>query len=124
MIVSKFDNLSQAETNQFSDIENHWAKDFINSAALKGWISGYPDGTFHPDEYITRAEAMTLINSVLNRKVSKEGLLENAKYWSDNSKDAWYYEAVMEATNSHDYTRETADGVETWTAITANKTWD
>ncbi|WP_304509390.1 S-layer homology domain-containing protein, partial [Anaerotignum sp.] len=124
VIVSKFDNLSKTDTNQFSDIENHWAKDFINSAALKGWISGYPDGTFHPNDYITRAEAMTLINSVLNRKVSKEGLLENAKYWSDNSEDAWYYEAVMEATNSHDYTRETPTGDETWTAITPDKTWD
>lgn len=124
VIVSKFDNLSTTDTNQFSDIDNHWAKDFINSAALKGWINGYPDGTFRPNEYITRAEAVTLINSVLNRKVSKEGLLENARYWSDNNKDAWYYEAVMEATNSHDYTRETPDGAETWTAITPDKTWN
>lgn len=124
VIVSKFDSLSKAETNMFKDIESHWAKDFINSAALKGWISGYPDGTFHPNDYITRAEAMTLINSVLSRKVSKEGLLEDAKYWTDNKETAWYYEAVMEATNSHDYTKETADGVETWTAMKPDKTWD
>ncbi|WP_352400704.1 InlB B-repeat-containing protein [Anaerotignum sp.] len=124
VIVSKFDSLSKSEKNMFKDIENHWAKDFINSAALKGWINGYPDGAFHPDEYITRAEAMTLINSVLNRRVSKEGMLEDAKYWTDNQEDAWYYEAVMEATNSHDYTRETADGVETWTAMKPDRTWD
>lgn len=124
VMVSKFDSLSKTEENKFKDIENHWAKDFINSAAEKGWISGYPDGTFHPDEYITRAEAMTLINSVLNRKVSKEGLLENARYWSDNPTEAWYYEAVMEATNSHDYTRETPDSEEIWTAITEDKTWN
>jgi uncharacterized repeat protein (TIGR02543 family) len=124
VIVAKFDSLSETENNMFTDIENHWAKDFINSAAQKGWINGYPDGTFHPDAYITRAEAMTLINSVLNRKVSKEGLLEDATYWSDNPEDAWYYEAVMEATNSHDFVRETPESPETWTTMTADKVLD
>ena len=122
-IVSKFDNLSYSGENQFNDIEGHWAANYINSAALKGWINGYPDGSFHPDTYITRAEAVTLINAVLGRQVSKDGLLPEAKYWSDNTQDKWYYEAIMEATNSHDYERVTPADAETWTAIAGDKTW-
>src|SRR5690606_9395583 len=55
-IASKFDKLSTLQGNSFSDIENHWAIDYINSAAVKGWVNGYPSGTFMPDQYITRAE--------------------------------------------------------------------
>ena len=54
--------------NKFSDVSGHWAAEYINRAAEKGWITGYPNGTFRPDQYITRAEAMTLVNRVLNRK--------------------------------------------------------
>ncbi|MEA5083216.1 MAG: S-layer homology domain-containing protein [Lachnospiraceae bacterium] len=122
-IVAKFDNLSYSGDNKFSDIYAHWAANYINSAAIKGWISGYPDGTFHPDAYISRAEAITLINAVLGRQVSKDGLLPEAKYWSDNTPDKWYYEAVMEATNSHDYDRETDSNVEKWTALKDDKIW-
>jgi len=122
-IVSKFDNLSYSGADQFNDISGHWAANYINSAALKGWINGYPDGSFHPDAYITRAEAITLINAVLGRQVDKDGLIPEAKYWSDNKADKWYYEAVMEATNSHDYERKSETDAETWTAITKDKTW-
>jgi S-layer homology domain. len=122
-IVAKFDNLSYSGQSQFNDISGHWAENYINSAALKGWIKGYPDGSFHPEAYITRAEAITLINAVLGRQVDEDGLLPDAKYWPDNTAGKWYYEAIMEATNSHDYERESKSDVETWTAVTEDKTW-
>ncbi|MGE4214707.1 MAG: S-layer homology domain-containing protein [Anaerotignaceae bacterium] len=122
-IVAKFDNLSYSGDSQFNDINGHWAANYINSAALKGWINGYPDGSFQPDAYITRAEAITLINAVLGRQVDEDGLLPEAKYWSDNTADKWYYEAIMEATNSHDYEGESESDVETWTSITEDKIW-
>jgi hypothetical protein len=100
-IASRFDKLSTLQGNSFSDIEGHWAIDYINSAAAKGWVNGYPDGTFKPDQYITRAEFVTLVNNVLGRKVHKDYILENIKTFSDLKEDMWYYEAMVEAINSH-----------------------
>lgn len=88
-------------TNPFTDTEGHWAEQLISNAADKGWVGGYPDSTFRPSNAITRAEAMTLINKVLNREVDKEGLLADAKQWPDNQEGKWYYYQVLEATNSH-----------------------
>ncbi|MCR8643641.1 S-layer homology domain-containing protein, partial [Paenibacillus sp. N1-5-1-14] len=104
--ASKFDKLDERDNDSFTDISGHWAEKYIASAANKGWIKGYADKTFKPDQYITRAEAMAFINSVLNRKVKKEGLDTHAKKWPDNTEDKWYYLDVLEATNNHDYKRE------------------
>ncbi len=118
-IASRFDSVSENVTNPFTDTEGHWAEQLISNAADKGWVGGYPDNTFRPTNAITRAEAMTLINKVLNREVDEEGLLADAKQWPDNQKGKWYYYQVLEATNSHDYERRSADSyVENWTAIT------
>lgn len=118
-IASRFDSVSEDVTNPFTDTEGHWAEQLISNAADKGWVGGYPDSTFRPSNAITRAEAMTLINKVLNREVDKEGLLADAKQWPDNQEGKWYYYQVLEATNSHDYERRSADSyVENWTAIT------
>ncbi len=75
----------------------------LEKAASLGWIQGYEDGTFRPDQSITRAEAMTMINRVLNRlPAAKEDLLPGMLQWPDNQDPgAWYYLAVQEATNSH-----------------------
>lgn len=100
-IASKFDKLSAVQENSFTDIEGHWAIEYINSAAAKGWVKGYPDGTFKPDQYITRAEFVTLVNNVLGRKVHKDNILEGAKVFPDLLENMWYYEAMMEAINSH-----------------------
>ena len=108
----------------FSDISGHWAEQVINSSALKGWINGYEDGTFRPDNYITRAEAMALINNQLNRRVNKEGIHPDSIMFADNDPSAWYYETVVEATNSHEYAERTnVKDPEKWTAITENKVW-
>ncbi len=115
-IASRFDDLDQQENTMISDIKGHWAEKYIVSAANKGWIKGYPDGTFKPNQYITRAEAMAFINSVLNRKVKVEGIHKDAKAWPDNTLNKWYYADVLEATNNHDYSRN-ADGAETWEQV-------
>ncbi|HBB27884.1 MAG TPA: S-layer homology domain-containing protein, partial [Clostridiales bacterium] len=80
-----------------------------------------PDKTFSPNKNITRAEAMTLINAVLDRIVEKENIHKDAKQWPDIKKNDWYYEEVLEATNSHDYKIE--DEKEEWLKIKANKIW-
>ena len=92
----------------------------------KGWINGYPDSTFRPDQYITRAEAMTLVNRVLNRLPEKsEDLLDDMIKWPDNADaSVWYYLAVQEATNSHDYSdKSDADKYEKWTKIRDARDW-
>ncbi|MGN9165499.1 S-layer homology domain-containing protein [Tissierellaceae bacterium HCP3S3_D8] len=115
-IASRFDKLSPFESNTFSDIENHWANQYINSATQKGWVNGYPDKTFKPDQYITRAEFVTLVNNVLNRKVKKEHILSDARQFPDLLKDRWYYEPMQEAVNSHHYKRM-EDNYEGWLDI-------
>ncbi len=115
-IASKFDKLSTSNSNLFSDISGHWASEYINSAALKGWVNGYPDGTFKPDKYITRAEFATLVNNVLERRVHKEHILSDAKRFPDLLDTMWYYEAMMEAINSHLYIR-LDDTYEQWTEV-------
>ncbi len=122
-IASHMDTMNEDATHRFSDVSGHWAEKYIADAVSKGWIAGYEDGTFRPDEYITRAEAMTIINRMLLRFVNEEGLHADAIKWPDNAKTAWYYYAVEEATNSHNYERQ-ADGVyETWTELTPNRDW-
>lgn len=105
-IVSRFDKLSITDENKFTDIENHWARQYINSASEKGWVNGYPDGTFKPNNYITRAEFVTLVNNVLERKIHKDNILAGIKMFSDLDENMWYYEAMVEAINSHIYLRD------------------
>lgn len=124
-IASRFDVLEETADNQFSDISNHWAKAYINSAAKKGWITGYQDGTFKPNQYITRAEAMTLINRVLERRVDADGLVDGFKVFPDNKENAWYYYQIIEATNYHNYAdRKEMSDMEEWTEILSDKTWN
>lgn len=115
-IAARFDKLDERVNTMFSDIKGHWSEKYIASAANKGWINGYTDGTFKPDQYITRAEAMKFINSVLDRQVKRSGIHKDAKRWPDNLATKWYYEDVIEATNHHDYTR-LDNGFEQWESI-------
>ncbi|BFH11640.1 hypothetical protein J6TS7_07400 [Paenibacillus dendritiformis] len=106
----------------FTDISRHWAEKYIVSAANKGWIKGYPDGTFKPNQYISRVEAMSFINNVLNRKVKTDGIHKDAKQWPDNTPDKWYYTDVLEATNHHEYHRD-EDGFEVWDQVRPNQVY-
>lgn len=112
------------EEDLFTDIANHWARQNINDAAMTKWINGYPDGTFLPDKAITRAEAVTLVNNVLQRKPDADHLLDSMIKWPDNmDASAWYYEAIQEATNSHDYDLFEGAEYEIWTSLLENRDW-
>lgn len=115
-ILSRFIGSSDV-TVSFSDVPStHWAYDCIATAVNEGWIEGYPDGTFKPDQYITRVEAITIINRVLNRGVDEDSTLPaGITELSDVPSSAWYYYEVVEATNSHEYTGSRPS--EDWTSL-------
>ena len=123
-IAARFDDKNRDTSSKFTDIASHWAKNEIGIAANKGWINGYPDGTFRPNQYITRAEAMTLVNRVLNRlPENSSDLLDSMIKWPDNSDaSAWYYLAVQEATNSH-YYKIKENKFEKWTELRKTRDW-
>ena len=122
-ICARFDTGTSDGESSFTDISGHWAESEIQRAAQLGWIQGDPDGRFRPNAPITRAEAMTIINRVLNRlPEEKEDLLEGMKEWPDALPGAWYYLAVQEATNSHAYEGK-GEVYERWTALNVNPDW-
>ena len=122
-ICARFNTKPVENSGSFSDISGHWAEAEIERAVAFGWIAGYPDGTFRPDTYITRAEAMTMINRVLCRMPQDEkDLLRTMVVWPDNKPTDWYYLAVQEATNSHEFERKGAVN-ETWTKLTSAPDW-
>ena len=122
-ICARFNTKPTNTSDSFSDISGHWAEAEIERAVAFGWIAGYPDGTFRPDTYITRAEAMTMINRVLCRMPQDEkDLLRTMVVWPDNKPTDWYYLAVQEATNSHEFERKGAVN-ETWTKLTSAPDW-
>ena len=124
-IAARFDPDGDKTPATFSDVSSHWAKDEISIAANHGWIKGYEDGSFKPDQKITRAETMTLVNRVLKRlPETKDDLHKDMKTWPDNQKEsAWFYLAVQEATNSH-YQNLKKDGThEKWESMRETRDW-
>ena len=122
-ICARFDKTQISTSSNFTDISGHWAEKYIERAATLGWIAGYSDGTFRPSNYITRAEAMTMINRVLCRMPQSESdLLDSMVTWPDNQPSDWHYLAVQEATNSHDFNRQGEVG-ESWTKLTSVPDW-
>ena len=122
-ICARFDTGKSSDTQTFTDIKGHWAEKYIQRAAELGWIKGFEDGTFRPDTYITRAQAMTMINRVLNRIPEDESdLLPGMNVWPDCNPGDWFYLAVQEATNSHDFEHK-AGNYETWTGMNKDPDW-
>ena len=105
----------------FSDTADHWAASYIRLAAKAGWINGNGN-RFDPEDFITRAQVMTIVNRMLDRTPDEGHMLPEMKKWADNPEDAWYYEAVQEATNEHDYNRDEVN-VETWTVLKEGTDW-
>ncbi len=123
--VSFFKHVGGASSNPFSDVpDSAWYAEFVKAAAELGLIDGYEDGTFRPNAPITRAEACTIVNRTLGRAPDKDNLLPEHEMltWPDNSRDAWYYAQIQEATNSHDY--QWLGAIELWTAKLAERDWD
>ncbi len=125
VVASLFSNAQYSGPDQFTDISDHWARDYINRAAAEGWVAGYPDCTFGPDRFITRAEVMALVNEVLERAPDADYMLEDMTVWPDNPESAWYYEDVQEATNSHAYVwRNSQHTSEDWEDFIPMRTFD
>ena len=121
-VAASFFGSFEPGTSVFSDTDGHWASDFIDEAYVLGIVNGYTDGTFKPNQYITRAEAMKIVNGILGRDSVTGDLLDDMVIWSDNlDPDAWYYYIVQEATNSHEYVIDNDE--ETWTAALPNRDW-
>ncbi|MCI6843009.1 MAG: S-layer homology domain-containing protein [Clostridiales bacterium] len=117
-IATRFFTTIEVGDSKFSDIAGHWAAKAIDEAYIKGIIKGYSDGTFRPDQAVTRAEAMKIVNGILGRPIDTCVLIEGIKLWPDVASDAWYYYVVAEATNAHRYELTTP---EKWTAIIINE---
>ena len=103
----------------FSDVGRSWYYDAVATAYANGWVSGYTDGTFRPNQTITRAEAVVILNSVLGRSCDLTYVQANAQaalHFTDITPGAWYYADVIEASVAHTYTKQD-DGTERWTAL-------
>ena len=123
-IAARFDPSEVSGVAAFTDIAGHWSEPEVSKAAANGWVNGYTDNSFKPDQNITRAEAMALVNRVLNRNPgSPENLLPDMITWPDNMDlSAWYYLDVQEATNSHTYERQ-PNNTELWIKINKAPDW-
>ena len=120
-IASRFDALAQGNAVAFSDLApSHWGYNAIRSAATKGWISGYPDNTFRPEQAITRAEVTAITNRMLNRHADLYWIDAHPSEvirFGDVKRSDWYFEPIMEATMGHDFIRDRDKKTEHWTGI-------
>lgn len=124
-IASRFDQLKPGLSLPFNDVaKGHWAYDVIASAADKGWVNGYPDGSFKPENKITRAEVVSTTNRMLNRyadlafaKAHKNELAP----MRDMDESHWAYGAAVEAMNGHDYHRQADGKNETWILLNGKR---
>lgn len=105
-LIYRFAGLKTVDSqNPFDDLdEEHWAYKNILSLVHSGLIDGYEDGTFRPENEITRAEVMTVVNKILGRN-PLDSYVKTLKFepYTDLETDSWYYSAVIEATVTHDY---------------------
>ena len=88
---------------------------WLNVTDHKAYLSGYPDGLFGSDHFLTRAQVTTIVNNMLGRAADRDYVLdhqEQLNQFNDLSKTHWAYFQIMEATNAHDYTK--SDGIENW----------
>ena len=121
--------VSFAQTNgsavysYFTDVKTtDWFAPYVTAAKDSSLIEGYSDGSFKPENRITRAEACAIVNRVLGRKPSKSHMKISGRIdWPDCTTDDWFYEAIMEATNSHTY--QMGKRVETWNGKLPQRDW-
>ncbi|MDR1156989.1 MAG: S-layer homology domain-containing protein, partial [Oscillospiraceae bacterium] len=94
----------------------HWALSYINSAATRGWVQGFPDGTFRPDERTSRAQVVTVINRMLQRILHTEDIPEDIATFTDLPRAHWAYADIVEASTDHDRYNVAVrpDGSEIW----------
>ena len=120
----RFIGVDETAAVDFTDVsEDYWAYGYIATAVTAGWIEGYEDGTFMPDGSITRAEAITIINRVLERGIDEDSELpDGITPWPDVDTEDWYYYEIIEASNAHEYTGTRPD--EDWTSLGIDYSYD
>ena len=118
-IAMRFANLDTSGENIFTDVsEDDWFYEFVVGAIKYGWIGGYPDGRFGPNDTITRAQVTTIVNRMLGRSADEDYVernIEELTRFTDVPDTHWAYYNIMEATNAHDYDR--VSGGEDWTRL-------
>ncbi len=116
VILSRFcETASDSAKDHFSDISGSWARKYINQAAESGLVCGYADGTFRPDQNITRAETIVMVNRILGRSVSADTVVNGYNTFSDVPDGAWYYWDIVEASNLHTFQMDGSE--EKWDAL-------
>ncbi|MDR1136393.1 MAG: S-layer homology domain-containing protein [Clostridiales Family XIII bacterium] len=96
-IMTRLEAAAGGGNMPFTDVTGHWAYSSVLAAYNNKWITGYPDNTFLPNQSITRAEAVTIVNRVIGRDKSVyEGM---AVKFSDVASTAWYYGDVLAASS-------------------------
>lgn len=122
-MATRFANIGEGNKT-FTDVDrSHWAYEVIQKAAEAGWITGYPDGSFRPDQPITRGEVVTITNRMLNRFADEDYVDHNLNKiinYTDIDKSHWAYYPVVEATNGHNYERKGNGKDETWFEVTGS----
>ncbi|MDU1028140.1 MAG: S-layer homology domain-containing protein [Clostridiales bacterium] len=100
-IAARFADMTGDQHPAFSDLDpNHWSYQAIRQVAANGWLSGYPDGSFKPNQPITRAEVATVSNRMLNRTPDLDRLKAHTAdlpQYNDVGPGDWFYGAIMEA---------------------------
>ena len=119
VIAMRFAELDTSGENIFSDVDTgDWFYEQVVGSIKYGWIQGYADGTFRPDNTITRAEVTTITNRMLGRAADEAFVdrhSDELRQFPDVPESYWAYYEIMEATNAHDYTK--GNGVEDWTRL-------
>ena len=119
-VIARFDTLSDIASNAFSDVDDtHWALPYINNAHNRGWVSGYLDATFRPDNATSRAEAASIFNRVLGRipnPLTIDYNLNGIAAFNDIDNRHWGFYQIMEAAVEHDFYFDD-NGLEIWTRI-------
>ncbi|MCI9331142.1 MAG: hypothetical protein HFG05_03080 [Oscillibacter sp.] len=122
-IASRFLSEPYVGEDYYTDISGHWAREYINRAAAAGWVKDF-ERPFRPNDFITRAEVMSLVNAMIGRAPDKDHMHEDMVQWPDNMDTTkWYYEDVQEATNSHEYVRMEGR-TEDWTKVLPVRNWN
>lgn len=119
-MAMKFTKGALDGTNVFSDVHSgDWFYEAVVGSIQYGWIEGYEDGTFRPENWITRVEVTSIVNKMLGRFADHEfvaGHADELNAFSDVTSTHWGYYHIVEATNSHTYTKPSTN-VETWTEL-------
>lgn len=108
VIASRFEKLTEGGKH-FTDVPSaHWAAKYIDFAATRGWVTGYADGTFKPENPISRAEVAAVTCRLLERSADQSYIrshLNELRTFADLTEDHWAYWYAMETANGHDYVK-------------------